>query len=338
MTQEASAILGIDVAKAKVDVVLKSHDGESYETFPNDPSGFKKLSQWLKKRKVKTGKVGLEATSIYHEALALYLHERGWVVYVLNPSRLHAYAKSQLSRNKTDKGDAFLIAQFVATQELDVWTPPSPAWRELQALVRHIQDLKDEKQVAQVRLQTARTALVQASLEKLIAFLEEQIDELVHQIKNHLDQHPDLKSQHDLLTSIPGIGDWSAAQILSELPTVEQFDNAKEVVAYAGLNPAHHQSGSSVKGYTAISKIGNARLRRALYMPALVGNRHNPILKSFYHHLLAQGKLKAVALTASMRKLLHLIFGILKSQKPFDPHFLNQKALLLRRYLSITER
>jgi len=326
MTQEPVATLGIDVAKAKVDVVLKSGGGESYETFPNTVTGFKELSRWLKKRKVTTGKAGLEATSVYHEDLALYLYEQGWQVYVINPGRLHAYAQSQHSRNKTDKGDATLIAHFVATQELDVWTPPNPAWRELQALVRHIQDLKDEKQVAQVRLQTARTPVVIASLEKLITFLQQQIDDLIRQIKDHLDQHPDLKSQHELLTSIPGIGDWSAAQILSELPAIQQFDEPKEVVAYAGLNPMHHQSGSSVKGYTAISKIGNARLRRALYMPALVGNRFNPILKAFYQHLLAQGKRKAVALTASMRKLLHLIFGILKSQKPFDPNFLNQKA------------
>jgi transposase len=321
-------IVGLDVAKDKVDVCLVV-EGKVPQTgiFDNSPQGFTKLRKWLNKAKLTSLHACLEATGRYSEDIAEFLYAAGYMVSVVNPARISGYAQSQLRRNKTDKLDAALIADFCRTQQPPAWTPPAPEWKELQALVRHLDDLQTMLTQERNRLHAKTpSVLVQADLESHIAFLEQQMTRVKQQIQDHLDQHPDLKHQKDLLTSIPGIGDLTAGKLLAEIPDIRRFDSANQLVAYAGLNPALKQSGKSASAYTPFSKIGSAPLRTAVYMPACVARRHNPHFAALADRLIAKGKPKMVALGAVMRRLLALVFAILKSGKPFDPNFLAQKA------------
>ncbi len=195
--------------------------------------------------------------------------------------------------------------------------------RALQALVRHLATLETAKQQADNRLREAAALpdLVVAQLTSQRDLMVQQIDPLKAAIQDHIDHFPDLKRQRDLMDSIPGIGKLTAAKLLAECRSVSRFDDVRQLVAFAGLNPAHHQSGSSIKKKTTISKTGNSAIRAALYMPAVCAKRHNPLLRPVAQRLLARGYCEMQVITAVMRKLLHLVFGVLKSGKPFDPNF-----------------
>ena len=140
-------------------------------------------------------------------------------------------------------------------------------------------------------------------------------------IRNHINNHPGLKRQSELLDSIPGIAETTAALLLSEITNINQYRKARQVAAYAGLVPRERQSGSSVRGRTRLSKIGNARLRRALYFPAITALRCSPFFQAWAKGLAERGKSKMSVICAVMRKLVHLAYGGLKSEKPFDPQW-----------------
>lgn len=323
-------VVGIDIAKDKFDVVIAWEDGKSHHhLFANSSQGFKDLKRWLKRHKVKPSLMGMEATGYYYLPLADFLHQAGYPVSVINPQRIKSYADSRLQRNKTDKLDATLIAEFCRTQQPLLWNPPTASLRELLALVRRYDDLTEALQQERNRLKAGiPSSTVQAAIQLHIDFLQAQLDEIERQLLNHLDQHPDLKQQADLLRSIPGIGDITACRVLAELGDWQRFDNVRQVVAFAGLNPQHRQSGKRQGGYTPISKRGSSSLRHALYMPALVAMRYNPLIQSFAQRLKDSGHSGKVVVVAAMRKLLHLAYGVLKSGQPFDPHFLEKRAAI----------
>ena len=316
------SVLGIDVSKDTLDVVwMDAQRQTQYCQVENAASGYAKLKRWLRKRPVDG--VCLEATGRYSEGVAEYLHEAGYQVSVVNPARIRGYATSQLRRNKTDKLDATLIADFCRTQQLEAWTPPPPEVRALQALVRHLATLETAKQQADNRLRetAALPDLVVKQLTSQRALLLAQIDQLKAASQDHIDHFPDLRRQRDLIDSIPGIGKLTAAKLLAECRSVSRFDDVRQLVAFAGLNPAHRQSGASIKKKPTISKTGNSALRAALYMPAVSAKRHNPLLRPVAQRLLARGSCQMQVITAVMPKLLHLVFGVLKSGNPFDPNF-----------------
>jgi transposase len=312
-----TAFLGLDIAKAKFDAALLV--GEKFKTkiFANDATGFAALSAWLAGQQVSTVPVCLEATGTYGLAVATYLHDQGHPVSIVNPAQIKAFAATLLTRNKTDRADARLIARFGALHQPAPWQPPPPEIRRLQALVRRLEALQEMQQQEQNRLDSADPA-VAATIVRHLAFLRAEIAAVRQQIRDHIDQHPDLRRQQGLLDSIPGIGEATIAQILAFLST-QTFTSARQVAAFVGLSPQQRQSGSSVRGKTRISKTGRANLRRALYMPALVAARHNPVVSAFCDRLAAAGKPKMVIAVAAMRKLLHIAYGVLKSGKPFNP-------------------
>ncbi len=313
------SILGIDVAKLKFDVaLLTTGDKFRYKVFPNTPSGFAQLAEWLTQQKVTQVHACLEATGTYGEALAVYLHEASHVVSVINPAAIKAYAASQLSRTKTDKVDAALIARFCHTQQPPAWTPLAPEVRELQALVRRVEALQEMRQMEANRLSTATAAGVCASLEAHIAYLDAEIEQTTQLIQAHINEHPGLREQRALLVSIPGIGEVTAATLLAEIGDIKMYDSARQVAAFAGLTPRRHESGKTVKGRTRLSKVGTPRLRKALYFPALTALRFNPIIKAWSEALSQRGKSRMVIIGAAMRKLIHIAYGVLKSGRPFD--------------------
>lgn len=312
--------LGIDVAKDTVDVALleglQTHRGH----FSNDPNGFDKLSRWVTKRGCHQMHACLEATNRYWEDLALFLHEEGHQVSVVNPKLIKKHAEATMQRNKTDGQDALTIADYCRKQRPDLWTPPSPAYLGLQTMARHVQTLKADRTRALNRKQSRMwSPEVLSAIDAQVAFLEQQIAELENQIHQHIDRDPNLKQDRELLTSIPGIGDTTAATFLAEVPDVNAFPQASQLAAYAGLTPGQRQSGSSLKGQGKLVKWGNAYLRAALFMPALSAHRWNPIIAALRHRLLERGKSKMTVVIAVMRKLLHLCYGVLKTRKPFDP-------------------
>lgn len=314
------AILGVDIAKQSYQVSLLVDGKVHRREFRNQVDSFGELSIWLGKHKVEQCHACMEATNIYWEELAGYLHRQGHLVSVVNPARIRHYAKSKLTRNKTDKLDADLIADFCFTQKPDLWKPPAPEIRELQALLRHLEDLKIMRSEVATRLSNGISSeSVQRMLQEHLDFIDRQIAALNKQIDNHIDQHPDLKQQRDLLTSIPGIGELTAAKLLSE--NIQSFDSTRALTAYAGLNPQVGNSGTSVHQHPRLSKIGNSHLRKALYFPAINARRYNPTIHVFCERLKQRDKNNMTIIGAAMRKLLCLSLGVLKSGLPFDPNY-----------------
>ena len=312
--------LGIDIAKQKFDAALLMGGKLKHKSCKNSTEGFELLSQWLRKQRLDRLHACLEATGNYGDELAFYLHEAGHTVSIVNPARIKGFAQSELLRSKNDKMDAGLIVRFCLAMHPEPWAPPAPEIRALQALVRRVDALVTMRTQELNRLGTAPVT-VEPSIREHIAYLDEQIEKIKQQIDGHIDDNPELKSKKDLLHSIPGIGPATIAAILSEISIFERFDQVRKVVAFFGLAPKEALSGSSIKGKPRLCKIGHARLRKALYMPALVSIRYNPMMIGFYKRLRSKGKNGKVIVCAVMRKLVHIIFGILKSGKPFDPYY-----------------
>jgi len=265
----SDAVLGIDVGKSKLHVALLLPNGKTKpKAVANTLPGHQDLLSWLQRQGLKQVWTCLEATSVYGEAVAEVLYEAGHQVSVVNPARIKGFAQSELSRTKTDKVDAGLIARFCAALRPEPWQPIALAIKQLQALVRRLETLNQMHQQEQNRLETA-SALVQSSLEEHLQYLQADIERTKQQIKDHFDQHPELKQQRQLLTSIPGIGETTAAVILSEVTNWSAFESARQLAAYAGLTPQQHQSGTSVHGKTKLCRTGSKRLPKALYMPAI---------------------------------------------------------------------
>jgi transposase len=314
-----ATVVGIDVAKASLAVVLVRPDGRvRQKACPNTATGHAALVAWLAQYADGPAVIGVEATGGYQEAVALALHDAGHAVSVLNPAAVAAYGQSQLRRAKTDPTDAALIADFMRTQAPPRWIPPPPEARQLQALVRRLEALIDMRTQEINRLAVA-APIVRPSIERLTTELDAQIAALKRQIAAHIDQFPTLRQQRDLIVSIPGISDTTAALVLGELLDPARFSSARAMAAFAGLVPRLHQSGTSVRRRGALTPIGAARLRKALYFPALTAMRCNAPVVTFARRLRAAGKPPMVIVAAVMRKLLHQIYGILHSGRPFDP-------------------
>ncbi len=313
--------LGIDIAKAKFDVCLLGEREPQHHQFANTPAGFEQLAAWLKEQAVEQVHACMEATNIYYEALAYALVEQGHKVSVVNPLQVKAFRESRLRRTKNDRQDAWLIALFCQQQAPPVWRSLTPAQRTLQALVRHWDTLEQDRRQQSNRLDTCRDEAVAASLRRIIALLETEIKTVEAQIRTHIDQHPDLKNQRDLLLSIPGYGAKTAAKLMGNLPHLAEYASAKEAAADVGLTPLEFQSGQSILGKPRLSKMGKARLRKSLYFPAMVALRYNPIIRTLRERLEARGKAKMVIIGAAMRKLIHLAYGVLKNNRPFDPNY-----------------
>ena len=320
------AAVGIDVSKLKLDVCIAVGAKCKYKVVKNTRGGHAELIAWLLQRHLASDvPVVLEATGPYSEAAATALADGGWRVSVVNPARVKGFAQSQLSRNKTDKADAKLLATFAQRADLELWQPPSPAVRELHALVDRLQALQDMHQQECNRLEALSQFTLEGKQSRVIAMVQDHIDwlntqiaEIEAEIHDHIDGNPDLKHDADLIRSIPGCGPKLAAQFLAYVGDVRRFKNAKSLAAFVGVTPRQKQSGSSVNGRTTISRAGHARARKALYMPGLVAKRYNPVVMAMAKRLESRGMAPKAIVGASMRKLVHLIYGVIKSGTYFD--------------------
>ena len=316
------ATVGVDIAKASFDVTLLVEQGKKVrQQFANNAVGHKELMTWLKRQQKDKVHICMEATSVYWEELAESLHEAGYAVSVVNPARIKGHAMSQLRRSKTDPLDADVIADFCRSQAPPLWQPPSQAERKLRALVRHLEGLKKSRTQELNRLNTCRDPEVRASLQTVLATIEAEIQRLEERLDTFFDDHPDLKAKRELLTSIKGIGSKTATHLLAEMYDLDQYDSAKAAAADAGITSSHFQSGTSVHRKPKMSRMGKASIRGALYFPAISAIQHNPVVRDLAQRMQANGKLKPVIRIAAMRKLMHLAYGVLKNQQPFDPNY-----------------
>jgi len=316
------AVVGIDVAKDKFDVTLMDGAGQKqHKEFRNNATGFKKLDKWVKQRTTGVVHICMESTSVYWEDVAEYLHQAGYEVSVVNPARIKGYALSQMRRSKTDPIDAAVIADFCRTQVPKQWTPPSAEQRKLRALVRHLQALKKSRTQQRNRLATCRDPEVAASLETILKAIETEMAQIEKRIEAFFDDHPELKQKRQLLQSIKGIGQKTATHLLAEMYDLADYDNAKAAAADAGITASHFSSGATVRRRSKMSRMGKASVRGCLYFPALTAIQHNPLVKLLAQRLEAKGKPKKVIQVAAMRKLMHLAYGVLKNQQPFDPAY-----------------
>jgi len=315
-------VLGIDVSKESLDSHLIIEDERVKAVFGNNPMGHKRLIDWLKKHcGQEQVHVCMEATGMYAFPVAEELYAAKQQVSVVNPARISAYAKSLLARNKTDRLDAAIIADFCRTQSPPAWHPPRKQLRELQALVRLLDDLIVTRQAEINRLKSGvRSVDITRILEDHICYLDNQIRHVEQLIKTHIAQDADLSRKKQLLLSIPGIGEKTAHTILGEILYLDSFQNAKQIAAFAGLNPRQRTSGK-MKGRSPISKTGNAKLRKALYFPAIVARRSNPVIRQFCSRLEENGLVPMELIIAGMRKLLQIAFGVLKNDCPFDKNY-----------------
>lgn len=315
-------IVGIDVGKYEVAVCVQAHGQRHEQVFKEmqTETGQSALVSWLKQWS-QGGLVCMEATGRYSHHLADQLVDAGWGVSVVNPYRVKAYADSRIQRTKTDKVDARMIAEFAQSQPLHDWQVPDPAWLELQAMTRQLIELKRKKQRCHNQFQAQPpSAVVQAQYQAEIRFWETQISEIKKALQAHVRQNAELKERVRLVESIKGIGEQTAWVIVGEVVDWTAFADVRDVVAYAGLDPTHHQSGTVAQA-GGISKFGNARLRAALYWPAISARRCNPQIKAHSQRMAERGKTKKEQIVAAMRKLLHQVYGVLKSGQVYDPTY-----------------
>jgi transposase len=319
-------ILGIDISKSKFDVHLRTlvdADPRHSATFTNHAKGFQELQSWLAARGVSrppTLHACLEATSRYGDALAAWLHDQGHQVSLVNPRRTRHYADSRLSRTVNDRIDAGLIADFCAAhrEQLARWEPLAADHRELQDLTRAREALIMHRDGFGNLLETA-SGLARKGFQRQIKSLQKEIERLEQAIQNFLEQAPDLKQKVALADSIPGVGLITAATVVAELPPINKISRANQAIALFGLDPKNKTSGQSVHTPARLSKMGSRRGRRALYMPALTALRCNPVVRAMGERLKQKGRSGKYIVVAAMRKLLRLIYGVLKHGRPFDP-------------------
>jgi transposase len=321
--------IGIDVSKAKLDCSLLldvTSSKRRAKSVANSKTGVSELLTWCAKQNTSPQELHaiLEGTGVYHEQAALALADAGVTVSIVNPAQVKDFGRSLGVRTKTDGIDSLVLARYGALLNPRPWTPPAPEARVLQALLSRREAIAQDLQRERNRLEKAdatNTPLsISQSIEESIAFLEQQLEKLQHDIDDHIDKHPNLKADRDLLISIPAVGPQVGNHLLAVMHN-HQFQSAEQLAAYLGLVPAERQSGTSILGRPHLSKAGPARIRAILYMAAIVATQHNPHIKALYQRLQERGKTKMSALGAAMRKLVHLCFGVLKTRKPYQPNY-----------------
>ena len=316
--------LGIDVGKAELFCHLLAQSVSHSAKFINSPAGIKKLIDWLKKHATLSEiSACLEQTGHYGKLVSKALFEaRLDAIYLVNPRRIKAYGNQKLRRNKSDTADAKLIANFLKSEHLDLiqWAPQSLDREEVTELSRYADSITQDTARLKTKCEAVSSPPVLRSLKRRIKFQQKELADIRKRINDLIKKSDGMSSQKSLISSVPGAGEVTQHVLIAELPDIHLFKNARQLAAWSGLTPQHYQSGTSGRTKTPITKVGSSALRRALFMPAMTARVKNPLLKEFGDRLQRNGKKPMEIIIAIMRKLLHQIYGILKSNKPFNPN------------------
>jgi transposase len=327
--------VGVDVSKDSLDVAYWEQEQDKavfQDEFPNNQKGFRIIERNIE-RKCKeidatSVLIVMEPTGGYEQRFAHFAYQQHWEVSLPNPYRVKHWAGATGVRAKTDKGDAKTLAHYAFIQDPSRWKPLPPAVEQMGHLNSRLADLKETLRREKNRWHSAQNHVIPQkgavrSHKQTIAFLERQILQIQKSIKEHLKEHPRLKEQKKLLLTIPGVGEKNVLYILVMMYRWDAFTNGegdnRGVVAYAGLDPKPHESGTTVRRRASISRQGNRPFRSRLYMSALGGikGRNSP-LTTFYKRLVGRGKPKKVALVAASRKILIWSWAVFRTNTPFD--------------------
>lgn len=316
--QNTIRVIGLDVSQDTFDAAYFKDDCAMDKDFPNSLRGFKSLLKWVKAKGIEL-RFCMEATGAYSIDLAEFLHAQGYTVYVENARLIKAFRESENERNTTDKQSARIIARYAMSKlkRLRAWQPLPAHIKSLRELTRFRDALLQSKMQWNNRLKSRAIQELKPHVLQMLEQIKSSIKEIDRQIRRLISITPELKQSIKLLTSIKGIGIQTASVILSEVPWIHLFEDKRDLVAFAGLNPALRKSGTSIDYKPMLSKKGSPRLRKALYMPAVVAIKHNKRIAHFSSRLRKRGKHSMAIVGAAMAKLLCFVFGVLKSGEPF---------------------
>ena len=338
MKKVIKQVLGIDVAQKELVVCLgRMLEGlfvelYAYKTFANTPKGFELMVKWVQKLTEAAVPVSsvMEATGVYHERLAYFLSDIGLPVSMVLPSKINHYAKSLTIKTVTDKTASEAIARFGLERHLDKWEKPSPVFKKLRQLTREREQLIGERTSAknQLHAEQAEAEPNMGSLSRInerIGMLDRQEKEIMAEIKSAVKTDEKVTAAVEFLSSLPGVGLLTAAAVLGETNGFELVRNKKQLASYAGLDVKEKQSGTSVKGKPRISKQGNRFLRKAMHLPALAAIRWDKRFKALFDRLVSKHGIKMKAVVAVQRKLLEMMYTIYKTNKKYDPEYLQKQ-------------
>lgn len=311
--------VGVDVAKDKFDVAIHVNNRYKHLVYSNNLKGHSEFSQWLIENTISPW-VCMEATGHYSEGIADFLIKKGIKVSVVNPFQIKNFAKASLTRNKNDTIDARVIREFCQCMQPRDYVSSPMEQKQLKGLMKLLDMLKGQLVQYTNQLHSLQEHIAREILIKLIENLENEITHIESKMAELVESEHYLKEKMSLITSIKGVGKLTSYRVLALMPDVSSFQTAKQFAAYIGITPKQNQSGTFI-GKTTISKLGDSRLRKALYMAALVAKRHNKGLAAFVSRLEQKGKTPKTIVCAVMRKLAHIIFGVLKSRLPFNENF-----------------
>lgn len=332
---------GIDISADSLQVRVgwksanQQLDYSPAERFTNDQDGFRTLYKWVSEATNSSENVWfvMEATGVYYEELAYFLDEMGANVCVLVPTRAKHYAKSLPVKSKTDKIDARVLARYGLERRPRRWQPTSDKLRQIKALLRERQQLKTQRTQLKNRLHAARKAWKhpQNSIRRMvdhIRHITDYITEITAQLEQLWTTERQLADPIRRITQITGVGASTVLTVVAETNGFALVTNRNQLASYSGLDVVLDESGDH-QGPTAISKQGNAHIRRAMYMPALSAIQHNKAMRTFYRRLMENysDDQKKKAVTAVMRKLLLLIYSLWKSGQTYNPDFHYQQII-----------
>lgn len=337
MEKRLKQSLGIDVSKLNLSLSLGflsdklEKEFKSHPDVPNDISGYRELLKWLGKTMDPSVDmlVVMEATGVYHQGIAHYLHSKGYAVCVMQSGRVKRYAQSLDQRSKTDALDSKMLSMLGLERTIRLWRPPSQELQELKALSRERSSLLKDRTTENNR-QGAIDSGVYGNARALkrhrnrLKLLNVQIEMIEEEMQELVSKNEELKRKIGFMMSIPGISFISAATVIGETLGFESITNAKQLTSYAGYDIVLRESGN-FKGKTRISKKGNSHIRAALHMPSMTCVRCNPTLKQFYNRLKPKKAKPLVALIAVQRKLLILMFTLWKNEEVYDAGFETKK-------------
>src|SRR5213075_404818 len=340
MKKIVKQLLGIDVAQKELVVCVgRMYDDWSpelyaYKTFANTVKGFIALLLWGKKLTDETIGVRyvMEATGVYHEALAYFLDEKGYEVSIVLPNKISNYVKTLDVKTVTDKTASEAITQFGLERKLDSWKRPKPVFKRLRQLSRERDQLvqartvvKNQLHAEQVEAEPNKSSI--ARIKKQIAFLDKQEQEIKAEIVEITKGDEEVNKSIKLISSLSGVGLLTTVTVLAETNGFELIRNKRQLTSYAGLDVKEKQSGTSVKGRARISKKGNKYLRKAMHLPALAAIRSDERFKAVFARLVSKHGIKMKATVAIQRKLLEMIFIIYKTNVPYDKDYLKNNEL-----------
>ncbi len=309
MTTSSRKFVGIDVAKDKLDIAVLGEKKASQ--VGNDEVGITKLIERLETLNPEL--IVVEATGGYQRAVVLGLYEAGLPVAVVNPSRVRQYARASGLFAKTDKLDAFNLAEFGKQMNPRKFEAKSEGGRYISALLVRRRQLEEMLKAEKSRLRTV-PATMRPSVERMIEVLKGEIKQLEKELDKFMKKNEEWQAQEQILRSAKGVGRVTAATLLAELPELGKLDR-KKIAALVGLAPMNADSGKK-RGYRK-TKGGRMEVRNVLYMSTLVATRYNPLIQVEYQQLLKRGKVKKVALTACMRKFLTILNAMMRDKAPF---------------------